>query len=91
VPPNESLLLEYACVYLPCQQNAVVEAVSKGIKIPDQLVDLFGIPKDLLTPIPFTTFTEIEQSIARKEAAFDFANLAQKAIADGIDRAKRRI
>src|SRR5438105_8861634 len=47
---DQWLLLEYACVYLPCQQNAVVEAVSKGMKLPDQLVELFGIPKDLLKP-----------------------------------------
>ena len=65
--------------------------MSKGIKIPDQLVDLFGIPKDLLAPIPFTTLAEIEQSINRKVAAFDFASLAHKAIADGIDRAKGRV
>jgi hypothetical protein len=58
------------------------------MKIPSRLVDLFGIPKDLLTPIPFTALAEIEQSISRKVAAFDFASLAQKAIADGIDRAK---
>ncbi len=88
---DEWLLLEYACVYLPCQQNAVVEAVSKGVKIPDRIVDLFGIPKDLLAPIPFTAWTEIEDAIARKVAAFDFTSLAQKAIADGIDRAKGRI
>lgn len=28
------LLLEYACCFLPCQQNAVVETVSKGIDLP---------------------------------------------------------
>src|SRR5262245_41793683 len=30
---QEWLLLEYACVFLPCQQHAVVEAVSKGLKL----------------------------------------------------------
>ena len=34
------LLLEYACVFLPAQQNAVVEAVSKGVKIPDDILEL---------------------------------------------------
>src|SRR5437016_5838048 len=28
---DEWLLLEYACVYFPCQQNAVVEDVAKGL------------------------------------------------------------
>jgi hypothetical protein len=76
---------------LPCRQNAVVEAVSKGVKIPDRIVDLFGIPKDLLASIPFTAWSTIEDAIARKVAAFDFTSLAQKAIADGIERAKGRI
>jgi hypothetical protein len=35
---DEWLLLEYACVYIPCQQNAVVEAVSKGVRIPDDFI-----------------------------------------------------
>ncbi|MBL8796240.1 MAG: hypothetical protein JNM56_20240 [Planctomycetia bacterium] len=29
------LLLAYACCFLPCQQNAVVETVSKGTDLPD--------------------------------------------------------
>lgn len=52
---------------------------------------IFGIPKNLLAPIRFTAWTEIENAIARKVAAFDFTSLAQKAVADGIDRAKGRI
>jgi len=47
---DEWLLLEYSCVYIPCQQNAVVEAVSKGIQIPKSLQELFAIPKDWLKP-----------------------------------------
>jgi hypothetical protein len=46
---DEWLLLEYACVYLPCQQEAVVEAVSKGIILPEAFADLFQIPRDLLS------------------------------------------
>jgi hypothetical protein len=46
---DQWLLLEYACVYLPCQQNAVVEAVSKGVTIPDELLEVLNIPKELLT------------------------------------------
>jgi hypothetical protein len=103
---DEWLLLEYACVYIPCQQNAVVEAVSKGLKIPDQLLDLFGIPKEIVkpasesaalgaslptSPIAFTTMHEIQNSIARQIEAIDFKSLARRAVQDGIDRARGRV
>ena len=103
---DEWLLLEYACVYLPCQQDAVVEAVSKGARLSDELINLFDIPKDWLTPdhivpskeskepaqvTPFTPWEEIEKSIARKISVFNFEELARKAIGDGIQRAQGRV
>jgi hypothetical protein len=102
---DEWLLLEYACVYLPCQQDAVVEAVSKGAKIPDNLVELFQIPREWLVtpaaqpqevkekqkPISFTPWEEIEKSIKRKIEQYDFEAIARKAIEEGIDRAKGRV
>jgi hypothetical protein len=40
---DEWILLEYACVFLPAQQNAVVESVSKGLVIPQEFQKaLFG-------------------------------------------------
>src|SRR5439155_21793921 len=83
---DEWLLLEYACVYLPCQQNAVVEAVSKGVKIPDDILELFKIPKAWTEPaqpetppvFPFTPFEEIEKSIAKRIECFDFAAVDAK-------------
>jgi hypothetical protein len=94
---DQWLLLEYACVYLPCQQNAVVEAVSKGVVIPSSILDLFGIPREALAPppaepvIPFTPWREIEGSISRRIEAFDFTAIARKALGEGIDRARGRV
>jgi hypothetical protein len=39
---DEWLLLEYACVYLPANQSALVEAVSKGVAIPFTPVEEIG-------------------------------------------------
>jgi len=99
---DDWLLLEYACVYLPCQQNAVVEAVSKGVKIPDALLDLFAIPKEWTHPkpapelakvrdIPFTSLDEIHRSIDRQIAIIDFEGIARRAVEQGIDRARGRV
>jgi hypothetical protein len=41
---DEWVLLEYACCYLPCQQNAVVESVSKSI--PASFLEALGINVD---------------------------------------------
>jgi hypothetical protein len=90
---DEWLLLEYACVYIPCQQNAVVEAVSKGVKIPDDILELFKIPKAWteLPVMPFTTESEVLKSIDRQINAIDFHRLARQTVEDGIDRARGRV
>ena len=40
---DEWILLEYACVFLPAQQNAVVESVSKGFAIPEEFQKVGGL------------------------------------------------
>jgi hypothetical protein len=44
---DEWILLEYACVFLPAQQNAVVESVSKALTIPDEFRKALGISNQL--------------------------------------------
>jgi hypothetical protein len=40
---DEWILLEYACTFLPAQQEAIVEAVSKSeVKIPDEILKVLG-------------------------------------------------
>jgi hypothetical protein len=46
---DEWILLEYACTFLPAQQNAIVEAVSKSdIQLPDEFIKAMEL--DLVLP-----------------------------------------
>src|SRR5205085_6322383 len=77
---DEWLLLEYACVFLPANQNALVEAVSKGrVDLPPDLFPTLGLDPGLLPPapgiepladrvIPFTPLAELERHIERQVA-----------------------
>lgn len=43
------LLLEYSCVFLPCNQAALVEEVSKGqIAVPETLIRIMGLEESVL-------------------------------------------
>jgi hypothetical protein len=45
---DEWLLLEYACTFLPAQQNALVEAVGKSsVALPDEFIQAMGLSADL--------------------------------------------
>jgi hypothetical protein len=76
---DEWLLIEYACTFLPTNQAALVEAVSKS-----------DVP-EASPSIAFTPETEIHRAIERRIVTFDFEQIARRAIADGIERARGRI
>jgi hypothetical protein len=95
---DEWLLLEYACVFLPANQSALVEAVSKGLTLPAEMADLLGIKADTvpgpetslgaaLIPIPFTSEEEITRLIRTRLTGINPHSLVQ----DAIERAKGRI
>jgi len=95
---DEWLLLEYACVFLPANQSALVEAVSKGLSLPAEMADLFGIKADTVPrpelppagariPIPFTSEEEITRLIRTRLAGINPQSIVQ----DAFDRAKGRI
>lgn len=75
---DQWLLLEYACVYLPCQQNATVQDVSKRLK---------GEP----APPRITRLCDIETAVAKRIEAIDLADLARRATSAAIDRRRGRI
>jgi hypothetical protein len=94
---DEWLLIEYACTFLPMNQSALVEAVSKSAVKPE-ILSALGIP----TPraacgfaaapvVAFTPEDELHRAIERRIAAFDFEAVANHAIAAGIDRACGRV
>jgi hypothetical protein len=91
---DEWLLIEYAVTFLPINQNALVEAVSKsavkpqalkqlGIDVPEPLACGLAAPPAL---IAFTSEGELHQAIERRIASFDFEAAARRAISDGISR-----
>jgi hypothetical protein len=81
---------------LPCNQAAVVEAVSKGLKVSDAVLALAGIDTTLRPEQPhhviaFTPEAEIRRSVERRISGFDFEGLARRAVADSIERAIGRV
>ncbi|HXG12257.1 MAG TPA: hypothetical protein VNK04_21055 [Gemmataceae bacterium] len=103
---DEWILLEYACVFLPAQQNAVVESVSKGLRLPEPfralLAELFQIDPEALSAsatartlggriIPFTPLEEIEKAFRRRLAAIDLEALVRRCVQESLDRARGRV
>jgi hypothetical protein len=95
---DEWILLEYACCYLPTQQNAVVESVGKSIPLSAAIRKALGlaeaIPETPPPPpavIPFTTLDAISEAVLRPLKAIDPAALAEHLAQDAIDRARGRI
>src|SRR6516225_9882333 len=95
---DEWLLLEYACVFLPANQSALVEAVSKGLSLPGAMADLFGIKADTVPrpelppagariPIPFTSEEEITRLIRTRLTGINPHSLMQ----DALDRVRGRV
>ena len=89
---DEWLLLEYACVFLPANQDALVESVAKGgLTLTDDVLHALGLSKQVFGEgdggsqervIAFTSLTEIERAVLDRIAAIDFAALAEKTIKD---------
>jgi hypothetical protein len=100
---DEWLLLEYACVFLPANQDALVESVAKGgLDLPDDFLRALGIDGPLVTRattpaplenrvIPFTPLGEVERAVRQQIEAIDFTALAERTIADTWDRARGRV
>lgn len=95
---DEWLLLEYACCFLPVQQQAVVEAVSKSAvpAIPPAMLTALGLDSALFQsgaarPIAFTPLDEVEKAIHRQIAEIDFDRLAQNAVGETLNRLRGRV
>src|SRR5262245_7562164 len=87
------ILLEYACVYLPAQQHAVVEAVSKGLRLPEDFRAAMGLQLGVAPVVPFTPLSEVEKALERAVRALDLPGLVARAaggVAAGHARAPGR-
>lgn len=92
---DEWLLLEYACVFLPAQQNAVVEQVSKTLPASRSFLQALGIepapaPKPKLL-VPHCRLETIEKVLDRALSQIDLITLGEQAIEDRLDRLRGRI
>jgi hypothetical protein len=98
---DEWLLLEYACVSLPANQDALVESVSKGAVhlSPDLLaaLGLDSLPAPAPPPpaegrvIPFTPLAEVQRAVEYAVAAIDFPALAEKVAKEVWEQARGRV
>jgi hypothetical protein len=85
---DEWILLEYACVFLPAQQNAVVSAVSKSAAAtPSELQKALA----LLPSVPFITLADMEKEISQAVSSIDLLALADKVAQDRLDRLRGRV
>ena len=97
---DEWILLEYAATFLPVNQAALVEAVSKGtINLPDELLRAIGQELPVIKPDPsarpkiaaFTPLSEVHRAIERSLGAWDFAQLAEKCVYAAIEGVRGRV
>jgi hypothetical protein len=102
---DECILLEYACVFLPMNQDALVEAVSKGsVDIPLDLQKAMGIdPAIFKAPEPapplvspgmvksFTMLSEIEAAVQSAFKGINFEEITRKAVEEVFNRRQGRV
>ena len=97
---DEWLLLEYACVFLPANQDALVESVSKGLDLPADLLEVLGVDPARLpnpardhhpAPIPFTPLEEVGKAVERALGGVDFLGTAERCVRDALDRLRGRV
>jgi hypothetical protein len=90
---DEWLLLEYACVFLPANQAALVEAVSKGaVAVPDAVLPALGFDQSLPPAvIPFTPVEEIAKELRRRLERLDVTALIEGRVQEAYDAARGRV
>jgi hypothetical protein len=92
---DEWILLEYACVFLPAQQNAVLESVSKAMPaLPDDFRRALGLEsKAAPVPetIPFVSLEELEKEIHQRLTRVHPEQIAARMVQDHLDRLQGKL
>ena len=96
---DEWLLLEYACVFLPANQEALVESVVKtGLNLGDDMLLALGLNRQLFGDggahervVAFTSLEEIDRAVGERIAGIDFDALTQKAIKETLYKSIGRV
>ncbi len=86
---DEWLLLEYACVYLPANQDALVESVSKGqVLLPEEFCRALGIGPAETSYLPAD---EVERAVRDAVRRLDWRAVVRQCVEASLDRARGRV
>jgi hypothetical protein len=86
---DEWLLLEYACCFLPVNQDALVQEVSKGLQLPGEFLKAMGLEGfSLKQALSHTTLAEVQRAVSAQLAHIDWMAMTQRAVRESIDRAR---
>jgi hypothetical protein len=103
---DEWILLEYACCFLPANQDSLVDQVSKGaLDLPSEFYNALGVDKSLFPKpaqplakadsanqiISYTTMEEIERILTSRIAAIDFEGIGRKYLDDAFDKIRGKV
>ncbi|GIW79447.1 MAG: hypothetical protein KatS3mg105_1254 [Gemmatales bacterium] len=88
---DEWLLLEYACVFLPAQQHAVVEQVSKSLRLAPDLLKTLGLNVDSGATIPHCRWQTIVQACTSAIDRLNWQRIIQNSIDAWLERERGRV
>jgi hypothetical protein len=100
---DEWLLLEYACVFLPANQDALVESVSKGgVMLPAEILAVLGLPAaanaqpavqqvEAGRTVGFTALAEVERAVEARLRSIDLVKLVEEQVRVTFDKARGRV
>ena len=69
----------------------MVEAVSKGLRLPEDFRAAMGLELAVAPVVPFTPLSEVEKALQRAVQALDLPGLVARAVRTGYDRARGRV
>jgi hypothetical protein len=94
---DEWLLLEYACVFLPANQDALVEAVSKGLDVPASVLRAMGVAEcgmgngECGMGVRFVALAEIEKAVLAAVGRVDVEAVVRGVVERAWDRVRGRV
>ena len=86
---DEWLLLEYACVFIPANQDALVESVSKGsVDLPEEFCRALGIGPVETSYLPAA---EVERAVRDAVGRLDWRAVVKQYVEASLNRARGRV
>lgn len=84
---DEWVLLEYACVFLPAQGNAVLESVGKTVPaLPEMFRKALNVDRVVEKAVPFTTLATIEEALRLALNRIDPAAILEERLENHLER-----